>query len=88
MNRILAGIALSCSLWAENFPTLEHTLYRAYPRAMAVAEAGWTAKENRSWARFQQKLEAHKQPFQKRFGDSLERTKDNEPPFLRKQIPG
>ena len=72
-------VGVHCTLWAEQLPTLEHTLYRAYPRAMAVAEKGWSPKSAWSWERFQQKMEAHKKPFEKRFGYTLERTMDNEP---------
>lgn len=72
-------IGVHCTLWSEQLPTLEHTLYRAYPRAMAIAEKGWSPKEKWNWERFQQKQEAHKKPFEKRFGYTLERTKDNEP---------
>lgn len=72
-------IGVHCTMWAEQLPTLEHTLYRAYPRAMAIAEKGWSPKSAWNWERFQQKQEAHKKPFEKRFGYTLERTKDNEP---------
>lgn len=72
-------IGVHCTLWAEQLPTIEHTLYRAYPRAMAVAEKGWSPKAKWNWERFQKKLETHKKPFEKRFGYTLERTNDNEP---------
>lgn len=76
-------LGVHCTLWAESLPTLEHVLYRAYPRAMAIAEAGWTQPERRSWSDFQKRLEAHKKSFPARFKYSLERTPTNEPPLNR-----
>ena len=30
-----------------------------YPRALALSEAGWTYKDNKSWNRFKEKLPGH-----------------------------
>lgn len=76
-------VGVHCTLWAESLPTLEHILYRAYPRAMAIAEAGWTLPERRSWEDFQQRLQAHKTSYPARFHYTLERTRDNEPYFVK-----
>lgn len=76
-------VGVHCTLWAECLPTLEHTLYRAYPRAMAIAEAGWTQPERRSWSDFQKRLEAHQKSFPARFKYTLERTPTNEPHFVK-----
>jgi len=72
-------IGVHCTLWSEQLPTIEHVLYRAYPRAIAIAEKGWTPREKWSWENFSRKMETHKQPFEKRFGYTLERKADNEP---------
>lgn len=79
--RHIAGV--HCTLWAECLPSLEHTLYRAYPRAMAIAEAGWTQPERRSWEDFQKRLQAHRTSYPTRFRYTLERTADNEPHFVK-----
>ena len=74
-------VGVHCTMWTEYLPTMDQVLYRAYPRAMALAEKGWTPKESWSWDKFQQKVQAHKPSFEKRFNHSLERTPDNEKPF-------
>lgn len=68
-------------MWAEHLPDLNHLLYRVYPRAMALAEAGWSPMEVRSWENFQRKVADHRPFVLKRFNYDLKRTKDNEPPF-------
>ncbi len=68
-------------VWAEHLPDLNHLLYRVYPRAMALAEAGWSPMEVRSWENFQRKVADHRPFVLKRFNYDLKRTKDNEPPF-------
>ena len=49
--------------------------------AMALAEAGWSPMEVRSWENFQRKVADHRPFVLKRFNYDLKRTKDNEPPF-------
>ena len=68
-------------VWAERLPDLDHLLYRAYPRACAIAEAGWSPMSARSWENFRRKLADHRQFILKRFNYDMERTKENEPPF-------
>ena len=70
-----------CALWAEYLPTIDHVLYRAYPRAIALAEKAWSPKKVWSWENFQTKLHEHNTLFLNRFGHSLERTNTNEKPF-------
>ena len=67
--------------WAEHLPDLNHLLYRVYPRAMAIAEAGWSPMDVRSWDNFRRKVADHRAFVLKRFNYDLERTKENEPPF-------
>lgn len=47
---------------------------------MALAEAGWSPMEVRSWENFQRKVADHRPFVLKRFNYDLKRTKDNEPP--------
>lgn len=44
------------TLWSECIPTVERIYYQAYPRAIALAEAGWTKQQNRSWEGFLTRL--------------------------------
>ncbi len=50
----LFGVA--CPLWSECINTPERIFYQAYPRALALAEAGWSAQKNRSWKGFLKRL--------------------------------
>ena len=68
-------------VWAERLPDLNHLLYRAYPRACAIAEAGWSPMGVRSWENFRCKLADHRQFILKRFNYDMERTQGNEPAF-------
>lgn len=40
------------NLWAEYIPTPDHMEYMMYPRALAIAEVGWSAPERKSWSDF------------------------------------
>ena len=68
-------------VWAERLPDLDHLLYRAYPRACAIAEAGWSPMSVRSWENFRCKLADHRQFILKRFNYDMKRTQGNEPAF-------
>ena len=46
------------NVWTEYMPTLEQVEYMAYPRALALAEIAWSAKEARDWDGFQARLPA------------------------------
>lgn len=48
-------VGVQGNLWTEYIPTEEHVEYMLYPRALAIAETGWTQPENKSWPRFHQK---------------------------------
>lgn len=49
-NNNLFGVA--GTLWSECINTPERIYYQAYPRALALAEAGWSMQNNRSWEGF------------------------------------
>lgn len=40
------------TLWAEAIPDVNRATYMAFPRALALAEAGWTDMAHRSWESF------------------------------------
>jgi hexosaminidase len=44
------------NIWAEKIPTASHLQYMVYPRALAVAELTWSAKENKNLDRFDFKM--------------------------------
>ena len=50
----LLGVA--GTLWSECINSPERIDYQAYPRALALAEAGWSLQANRSWSSFQMRL--------------------------------
>lgn len=44
------------TLWAEAIKDINRVTYMAFPRAMAIAEAGWSNMEQRSWESFKQRI--------------------------------
>jgi len=44
------------TLWSECINTPERIYYQAYPRSLALAEAGWSMQKNRSWEGFLNRL--------------------------------
>ena len=44
------------TLWGEAIANINRATYMAFPRALALAEAGWTNMENRSWESFKQRI--------------------------------
>ena len=44
------------TLWGEAIPDINRVTYMTFPRALALAEAGWTQMEHRSWESFKQRL--------------------------------
>lgn len=45
--------------WTEFIQTASYLEYMMFPRALAVAEIGWTPQEKRSWNDFKPRLNAH-----------------------------
>lgn len=46
------------TLWGEAIPDINRAHYMTYPRALALAEAGWTLPASRSWESFRNRLPA------------------------------
>ena len=44
------------TLWSECITSPERIYYQAYPRAIALAEAGWSQQANRSWEGFVKRM--------------------------------
>lgn len=49
-------IGVEGALWTEYVPNINKALRMAYPRLYAVAESGWTLKENKNYSEFLTKL--------------------------------
>ena len=47
------------NLWHEYIPNPEHTEYMLWPRALAIAENGWTLPENKNWPDFRERALHH-----------------------------
>ena len=45
------------TLWGEAMQDINQVTYMAYPRALALAEAGWTQMKYHDWKSFKQRLE-------------------------------
>ena len=45
------------NLWAESIAHFRHAQYMLWPRAMAIAETGWSPKENKDWDAFVRRVE-------------------------------
>ncbi len=52
-------IGVAGLLWGEALQDINRITYMAYPRALALAEAGWSKMENRSWDNFKNNLVPH-----------------------------
>lgn len=52
-NHVLGGQA---NLWSEYIPTKEHSQYMIYPRLAALSEAVWSAKNQRDWDDFSNRI--------------------------------
>ena len=46
-------------VWTEYMPTSNQVEYMVYPRAIALAETGWSAKEKKNFEDFQKRLQYH-----------------------------
>lgn len=52
-------IGVQGCVWTEYMKTPERVEYMAYPRAVAICEAGWSSVENKQWDSFARRLEKH-----------------------------
>ena len=48
---------LQCNLWSEYIYSDSHRQYMLFPRAFAVAETGWSLKENKDWESFRVRVD-------------------------------
>ena len=52
-------VGIECPMWTETLSSLESLEYMAFPRILGHAEVGWTAKEDRSWNEYKERLIVH-----------------------------
>jgi hexosaminidase len=52
-------LGAQAAIWTEYIPTFSHLEYMTYPRLLGLSEVTWTAAKDKSWADFQQRLQAH-----------------------------
>lgn len=52
-------LGVQANTWTEYIPNEEHLEYMMFPRALAVAEIGWTPQELREWNDFKPRMNAH-----------------------------
>ena len=48
------------NIWTEYITSTQYLEYMVFPRGIAVAEVGWTSKENKNFEGFTKRLETHK----------------------------
>ncbi|MCC8172757.1 MAG: beta-N-acetylhexosaminidase [Parabacteroides sp.] len=49
-------IGVMGTLWSEAMKDMNRVMYMTYPRALALAEAGWTQMEFRGWESFKERM--------------------------------
>lgn len=54
------------NLWTEFIQTPDHAEYMFWPRLIALAEVGWSKKENKNWENFKIKVEDAKERLRNR----------------------
>ena len=52
-------LGVECPMWTETLSSLEALEYMAFPRILGHAEIGWTAKEDRNWDEYKERLIVH-----------------------------
>ena len=49
-------IGMQGNIWREYMKNSDRTAYQAFPRAMAIAETGWTLDDNKNWRNFCERM--------------------------------
>lgn len=52
-------LGVQANTWTEYIKTEDHLEYMMFPRALAVAEIGWTPQEDRNWEDFKPRMNAN-----------------------------
>ena len=51
-------LGIEACLWTEYVPNIKQLEWQIFPRLIAVAEIGWTSKNNRNFKSFQKRLDS------------------------------
>lgn len=49
-------VGVMATLWGEAIADINRAMYMTYPRALAIAEAAWSAPERRNWNSFKKRM--------------------------------
>jgi hexosaminidase len=52
-------IGVQANVWTEYISTFSHIEYMTYPRALALAEVGWSTKGNKDFPAFLERVKQH-----------------------------
>jgi hexosaminidase len=58
-------LGIQGNVWSEYIPTPEQMEYMAFPRALAIAESGWTPDSKKDFEEFLARLEIQKRRYDK-----------------------
>lgn len=76
-------LGIEAPLWTERIPNLKRLEWHIFPRLIAIAETGWTIKENKSYKSFKKRLT----PFLKRLDYyNVNYAKKPDPNFIKRII--
>lgn len=50
---------VEATIWGESVKNIHRAFYMTFPRAFALADAGWTNMENREWDNFTRRMQHH-----------------------------
>ena len=51
------------NIWTEWIPSIDHIIYKSFPRFMVLAEKAWSSYDNQSWSGFLPRFESHLERF-------------------------
>ncbi|MFC6103372.1 beta-N-acetylhexosaminidase [Olivibacter domesticus] len=52
-------LGIQANVWTEYMPHQEQVEYMVFPRALALAEVGWSAPDKKNWTDFEKRLQKH-----------------------------
>ncbi|WP_430809404.1 MULTISPECIES: family 20 glycosylhydrolase [unclassified Carboxylicivirga] len=57
-------LGVQANIWTEGIPNTDRLYYQSLPRMLALAESGWTAKDLKSYSKFEERLPRHYRYFE------------------------
>jgi hexosaminidase len=52
-------VGIQANVWTEYISNIGYAEYMTYPRALALSEVAWSAKESKNYADFKKRLTGH-----------------------------